>query len=68
MRPKAEWAINSEAIWARGIIVLVKFQQVAGNPRWGRFTIETPLQRERGLEIQREQRRIRDSINISRGR
>ena len=32
-------------------------QQVAGNPRWGRFTIETPLQRERGLEIQREQQR-----------
>ena len=41
-------------------------QQVAGNPSCGRFT--TPLQRERGLEIQREQRRIRDSINISRGR
>ena len=28
-----------------------------GNPRWRRFTIETLLQRERGLEIQREQRR-----------
>ena len=26
-------------------------QQVAGNPRWGRFTIATLLQRERGLEI-----------------
>ena len=26
-------------------------QQVAGNPRWGRFTIETLLQRERGHEI-----------------
>ena len=25
MRPKAEWAIDSEAMRARGIIVLVKF-------------------------------------------
>ena len=31
----------------------------AGNPRQGRFTIETLLQRERRLEIQREQRRRR---------
>ena len=28
MRPKAEWAIGSEATRARGIIVLVKFQLV----------------------------------------
>ena len=41
-------------------------QQVAGNPRWGRFTIETPLQRERGLEIQREQRRRRARISSGR--
>jgi len=26
MRPKAEWAIDSEAMRARGIIVLVKFE------------------------------------------
>ena len=34
-------------------------QQVAGNPRLGRFTIES--QRERRLEIQREQRVSRGS-------
>ena len=28
MRPKAEWAINSEAMTARGIIVLVKSKQL----------------------------------------
>ena len=28
MRPKAEWAIDSEAMRARGIIVLVKIQLV----------------------------------------
>ena len=34
-------------------------QQVAPNPRRGRFSTETPLERERRLEIQREQRRRR---------
>ena len=32
-------------------------QQVTPNPRPGRFSTETPLQRERRLQIQREQRR-----------
>ena len=32
-------------------------QEVAGNHRLGRFTNETPEERERRLEIQREQRR-----------
>ena len=32
-------------------------QQVAPNPRPGRFSTETPLERERRLQIQREQRR-----------
>ena len=31
--------------------------QVAGNPRRGRFSTETPLEREHRLEIQRKQRR-----------
>ena len=31
-------------------------QQVAPNPRPGRFSTETPLERERRLQIQREQR------------
>ena len=31
-------------------------QQVAPNPRRGRFSTETPLERERRLKIQREQR------------
>ena len=30
MRPKAEWAIDSEPMTARGIIVLVKSMQLAG--------------------------------------
>ena len=34
-------------------------QQVAPNPRRGRFSFETPLEREGRLEIQREQRRRR---------
>ena len=34
-------------------------QQVAPNPCPGRFSTETPLQRERRLQIQREQRRRR---------
>ena len=34
-------------------------QEVAGNHRLGRFTNETPEERERRLEIQREQRRRR---------
>ena len=34
-------------------------QQVAPNPRPGRFSPETPLERERRLQIQREQRRRR---------
>ena len=34
-------------------------QQVAPNPRPGRFSTETPLKRERRLQIQREQRRRR---------
>ena len=34
-------------------------QQVALNPRRRRFSTETPLERERRLEIQREQRRRR---------
>ena len=33
--------------------------QVAPNPRPGRFSTETPLERERRLQIQREQRRRR---------
>ena len=36
-----------------------RIQQPAVNPRRGRFATETPLQRERRLEIQREQRRRR---------
>ena len=34
-------------------------EQVAPNPRPGRFSTETPLERERRLPIQREQRRRR---------
>ena len=34
-------------------------QQVTPNPRPGRFSTETPLERERRLPIQREQRRRR---------
>ena len=34
-------------------------QQVDPNPRRGRFSTETPLERERRLEIQREQQRRR---------
>ena len=34
-------------------------QQVTPNPRPGRFSTETPLERERRLQIQREQRRRR---------
>ena len=34
-------------------------QQVAPNPRPGRFSTETPPQRERRFQIQREQRRRR---------
>ena len=34
-------------------------QQVAPNPRPGRFSTDTPLERERRLQIQREQRRRR---------
>ena len=34
-------------------------QQVAPNPHPGRFPTETPLERERRLQIQREQRRRR---------
>ena len=34
-------------------------QQVAPNPRPGRFSTETPLEGERGLQIQREKRRRR---------
>ena len=32
-------------------------RQVSPNPRPGRFSTETPLERERRLQIQREQRR-----------
>ena len=32
-------------------------QQVAANPRRGRFSTETPLERERRLEIYRQRRR-----------
>ena len=39
-------------------------QQVAGNPGRGRFTIETPLQREWRLEIQCEKRRRRARTSI----
>ena len=34
-------------------------EQVPLNPRPGRFSTETPLERERRLQIQREQRRRR---------
>lgn len=37
MRPKAEWVINSEAMRARGIIVLAKFQLV------GQISLKTNL-------------------------
>ena len=36
-----------------------RIQEVAGNHRLGRFTNETPEERERRLEIQREQQRRR---------
>ena len=61
-------AINFPDNWKRTASTRQRFiQQVAGNPRWERFTIETPLQRERGLEIQREHRRRWARINISSG-
>ena len=61
-------AINFPDNWKRTTSTRQRFiQQVAGNPRWERFTIETPLQRERGLEIQREHRRSWARINISSG-
>ena len=61
-------AINFPDNWKRTASTRQPFiQQVAGNPRWERFTIETPLQRERGLEIQREHRRGWARINISSG-
>ena len=57
-------AINFSDNWKRTAGTRQRYiQQVAGSPRWGRFTIETPLQRERGLEIQREQRRRRARIS-----
>ena len=60
-------AINFPDTWKRTASTRQRFiQQVAGNPRWERFTIETPMQRERGLEIQREHRRWA-RINISSG-
>ena len=37
----------------------IQAQQVAPNPRPGTFSAETPLERERRLQIQREQRRRR---------
>ena len=40
-------------------------EQVAGNPRRGRFTIETPLQRERRLEIQRQKRKRRRARTLT---
>ena len=61
-------AINFSDNWKRTASTRQRFiQQVAGNPRWERFTIETPLQRERGLEILREHRRRWARINISSG-
>ena len=39
-------------------------QQVAAIPRRGRFSTETPLERERRLEIRREQRRRRGQQEI----
>ena len=36
-----------------------QLRKVAPNPRSGRFSSETPLERERRLQIQREQRRRR---------
>ena len=60
-------AINFSDNWKRTASTRQRFiQQVAGNPRWGRFTIETPLQRERELQIQREQprRRARNGFEI----
>ena len=60
-------AINFSDNWKWTASTRQRFiQQVAGNPRWGRFTIETPLQRERELEIQREQprRRARNGFEI----
>ena len=38
---------------------MTQAQQVAPNPRPGRFSTETPPERERRLQIQREQRRRR---------
>ena len=37
MRPKAEWAIDSEAMWARGIIVLVKSDELLKVSRIKKF-------------------------------
>ena len=38
---------------------MTQAEQVPPNPRPGRFSTETPLERERRLQIQREQRRRR---------
>ena len=43
-------------------------QQVAANPRRGRFSTETPLERERRLEIYRQRRRRRDNKKPPRSR
>ena len=60
-------AINFSGNWKRTAGTRQRYiQQLAGNPCWGRFTIETPLQRERGLEIQREQWRRRARISSGR--
>ena len=37
---------------------VTQIQQVTPNPRPGRFSTQTPLERERRLQIQREQRRL----------
>ena len=44
---------------ANGLLCRTQAQQVAPNPRPGRFSTKTPLERERRLHIQREQRRRR---------
>ena len=53
---RANWVCQRVAFaeWCR-----TQAQQVAPNPRPGRFSTETPLERERRLQIQREQRRRR---------
>ena len=53
---RANW-IGQRVVFAE--LCHTQAQRVAPNPRPGRFSTETPLERERRLQIQREQRRRR---------